>query len=452
MEDAFGRSQMNAYFHGAVDHYLVAELQQRVGNHQRHTQLHGSPEFRRPTKLNNGPVALGVTTTPPTVPVRVPLSVFEGNTLTLASSGGGKNFAAAFIIVQIAPRVPSTWLISPSKAEFALLGNAYARAGCELIHLSGRDLKLNPLQPPRGVEPRSYAAQVADLLTSVFDTPPGAARLVEKSVVEAYRDAGCLDHSEPRYWPTLRDLRNRIATNKEAHPQSRSSLVNALDALLASAGEVFDYALGWDPVDLAEGFHLALSLGDLSVMAQDLVLNDLILRLFASRVAAGVSNPGITHYVVIDEANRLAGASGSGRCALSNLMPVVRGMGVALHCLAQSADLHPAVLSNTSTKFLGRTVHYPDLTKIGRSMGLTEQQLRYAATTLKPGRWIVQLADSAIGREPFELKVPYADFTRVQSPPPPPPPEAGGDGAAVHGGFPGATNQRRLLALPTHRA
>ena len=53
-------------------------------------------------------------------------------------------------------------------------------------------------------------------------------------------------------------------------------------------------------------------LGDLPELAQDLILNDLVLRLFAARVAANISNPGkILTCVLIDEGNRLAGVQGN---------------------------------------------------------------------------------------------------------------------------------------------
>ena len=86
--DAFGEAQWRAFCAGSVDRHLVAEIHHRGESHKRHIRLHGQPEFKVP-RLTDGPVTLGTSVGHPRTRLQVPMSVFEGNILTIAGSGAG---------------------------------------------------------------------------------------------------------------------------------------------------------------------------------------------------------------------------------------------------------------------------------------------------------------------------------------------------------------------------
>lgn len=256
--------------------------------------------------LNDGDIVLG--TDFKGREVRLPVQAFNDHCLTISGSGGGKTFKSRFLALQIAPRVRGMWLIDLRKQEFRCLVPLLARIGIELIVVPGRILRWNPLQLPRYVEPEDYAPRIADLLVQVLRLPGRAAKLLHTTILELYEQSGVMDGGDR--FPTMFELRERVANDRETNAQARQALVDALDPVLISLRSVLSYRQGWTTGDLA-GHHVAFEFAGLSETDKDLLVATLLLSEFTSRIAQGASNVPMDLWINADEAARMVSARGT---------------------------------------------------------------------------------------------------------------------------------------------
>ncbi|MBK8270290.1 MAG: ATP-binding protein [Planctomycetes bacterium] len=131
---------------------------------------------------------------------------------------------------------------------------------------------------------------------------------------------------------------------------------------------------------------------------------------FTRRIACGISNPAMDLWICCDEAARLV--SSTGAHAMADMIGLVRGTGVGLDFSVQSADVLPAVLSNTANKFIGRCGSATDYDTIGSAMGLSAEQRRTLALSLSPGQFAGQVGEGE-WRHPFLFKVPAMNIEEV---------------------------------------
>ena len=386
------------------DPFCRDELRSRVAKHKI-AQAFAGP-LVTPFGLS-GEVTLGVDARGR--PVRVPVSMFNAHVCTLGGSGSGKTNRARVWAIAIAAYVTGMWLLDIRKSEFPMLIVFLRWIGVTLEVVHGRDLRFNPLQVPVGVEPISWSSLLADILVHALGLPQRASKLLHTTLINLYREWG-VHRAVPQpdasvRYPTLFDLRRAIALQREAHPQARAAVIDALDPVLLSLGtDVLGYSFGWTTWDLARR-HLVFDLSGLARADQDLLLSSLLLSEFASRVARGYSNHRMDLLILLDEAQRLFSASRPSPIA-GELLGLVRGGGVGLDVSLQSAyDLHPSLLSNSAMKCLGRCGSATDYDVLGAAMGLTREQRVWAAQHLQPGEFVVQLGEGP-ERRPFLLRVP----------------------------------------------
>jgi hypothetical protein len=280
-----------------------------------------------------------------------------------------------------------------------------ARLGIDLVVLDARALRINPLQVPLGVTPQDWTSRASDMLIQVLGLPPRASKLVQTVLFRLYRKFGVFDGAE-RY-PTLFDLYEAVRADEEANHPARLALLDSLEPVLRSLGpQVLAYRFGWTSTDLAAR-HLAIEFAGIGEVEKNLLLNSLVLPEFTSRVARGISNPGMDFWILCDEAYRLCSAAGSGQTgAIADLVGLVRGTGIGLDLsVLSTADLAPQVLSNTATKIMGRCGSAADYAAAGHSMGLSADQIQWAQLNLSPGVFIGQLGEGD-WRQPFVFRIP----------------------------------------------
>ncbi len=401
LEDLEGQAVMRLIDAGISDKFAQGLVTDRVRRHAT-AQAFAGP-FATTRKLRTGKIILGLDLKGRQL--RIPLQYFNGHTLVVSGSGGGKTVQARWFVLQVAQHLKGLWLFDLRKKEFAILKPLLARVGVELIVLPGRSLKLNPLQVPEAVDPTDWATRIADVLVTVLQLPQRAGKLIQTTILLMYRDFGVLKGGDS--YPTLFDLRERIAADTKANAQARQAVIDSLDPVLLSIGSVLRWRRGWTADTLAS-HHIVFELGGLAETDKDLILNTLVLGVFASRIARNVSNARMNLWICCDEAGRLVSAS-SQTGGISDLIALVRGTGVGLYLATQSADLSPIVLSNTAIKFLGRCGSARDYDTIGGAMGLTAEQRHYLTQTLVPGMFAGQVGEGA-WRRPFLFRIPEYDL------------------------------------------
>lgn len=404
-EDEPGKALLRIFASGVADKRIQEMIHYRVQQHQFMREMDRNP-FRppRPTK---GEIFFGLDQQG--CEIRVPVQGFNAHELTVAGSGAGKTNRGRIMAMQIAPHVEGMWLFDLRKREWRVLRPCFSHLGAPPAVVSGRSMKLNPLQVPKGVVPAEWAAQVSDLLVMVLTLPRRAGKLIQSVVIKLYREMGVYDGSCT--YPTLFHLYDAIKAQRQANPQARASVLDNLEPVLLSLGpSVLAYHVGWSTGDLSRR-HLIFELAGLTEVDKNLILASLLVGEFSSRISRGISNPRMDLWINFDEAQRLCSASrGSTEQGgvIADLIGLVRGTGIGLSLSVQSAhDLLPSVVSNCATKVLGRCGADSDYSAIARAVGMLKEERRWLTTNLRPGAFAGSLGEGA--RQPFIFHLPYFD-------------------------------------------
>jgi hypothetical protein len=389
LDNSVGFALKRAAMLGVADKFVRDTIHQRV-ERDRIQQATAGPF---PVgKMTHGDLVLGLDIYGR--PIRCPVQYFNEPSLTVGSTGCGKTTKSRFWMLQLANKVRGLWLFDFRKREMGILRPYLWRLGVDLRVARARDMRVNPLEVPYGTDPRDYAPQATDMLVRVLKSPQRATKLLYAKILQVYAEFGVLEGS--CNYPTLFDLRESVAADREANPQARQAIVDSLDPLLVSLGKVLCVRRGWTTNDLARR-HIVFELGGIPDTEKDLLLNTLVLGVFASHISRGISNPNMKLLICCDEAARLVGSSDN---SVSDLIGVVRGTGIGLDLSVQSSEVSKAILSNTPNKFVGRITSYTDPEAVGSSMGLNQDQRRWLSRNLVPGMFVGQLGQGN-WRNPF---------------------------------------------------
>jgi hypothetical protein len=410
-EDPVGQAILRTWKIVPDDEKIVTMLRQRV-NAQRFREVMRQIPFQEP-RLNPDQrdglggqwIILGLDVLRSGRRLNVPLQALNGHSLGEGTTGSGKTTRGRFLALQVAGLGVMTWLFDLRKREWRVLRPLLARLNIELTVLSGRAMKLNPLQVPAGVHPADWACNAADLLVAVLRLPPGAAKQLQAMLFSLYRRFGVF--AGVRRFPTLFDLHAAATEERSGNAQSRAAIVDGLAPVLHSLGSaVLGYRLGWEAEDLAK-HCIAMELAGLGEIDKDLLLNTLLISLFTSRIARGISNAKMDLWISLDEAQRLVSTrTGGSASAITDAIGLVRGAGVGLDLTVQSAHgLAPTVLSNTNLKWLGRCGSRADIEAIGGCIGLNRDQVAYVQQRLETGVFVCHVSDGA-WRRPFLCRIP----------------------------------------------
>ncbi len=402
LENVEGQAIHQAISCGVSDPFVIDYLRGKISKHQT-AQLFAGPFRQVPT--THGEIVLGLDLKQK--PVRMAAQTLCAHSLTLGGSGSGKTTKSRWSILQAALHVAGLWLFDFRKREYRCLVPWLASLGMELTVLPARELKLNPLEVPPHVDPFSWATRLADMLVHVCRLPVRASKLLNITLLELFDRFGIGQGCQLN--PTMFDLREAIATNTKANAQSRSAIVDSFDPILMSLRSVLSYRRGWTTKDLAK-HRIVFELDGIGEIEKDLILSSLLLPEFTARVAAGVSNRRMNLWICCDEAARLVSASGTGN-GIGDLVGLIRGTGIGLDLSIQNADIAPAILSNTASKFIGRCGSAADYNTLAEAMGLVAEQRRYLAQTLVPGMFVGQMGEGS-WRYPFVFRVPAVDLSK----------------------------------------
>ncbi len=402
LEDETGAAILQIYHAGVCDKTIAEMFDRRVSKHRFHEAFHGTVPFRTP-KLATGDYVIGLDTDGKELCSAI--QYLNAHSLTVAGSGAGKTMFARYKVLQVAGHVEGMFLFDLRKREFAILKPLLERLGIDLTILRARDLRINPLQLPLGVEISDWIPRVADMLISVLELPPRASKLLQAKLFPLY----CRFKSSDKNFPTLFDLFEAIKADKGANHQARIAILDSMEPVLLSLGpKVLAYRYGWSSHELARR-HLVFELGGVSEVDKNLILNTVILSEFSSRISRGISNPKMNLWICLDEAQRICSSSGQ-TSAMADLIGLVRGTGIGLDLSLQGTnDVLPQIISNTATKIIGRCGSMADYSAAGHSMGLNAEQIQWAQMNLKPGLFIGQLAEGS-WRYPFVFRVPLIKF------------------------------------------
>jgi hypothetical protein len=413
--DDEGQALWECYKRGIFDGFVVDRISQKAERALREFREGGGTFL--PPQLHRGNFVLGLDRHQRQLFTF--MQILNAHTLIVAGTGAGKTTLSKFHAIQIARLVKGMWLVDLRKREYRALRPLFAQMGIDLKIIRGCKLCINPLQVPTGVDPTQYAAAVADLLVSVLNLPPRASTLLRTTIIKLYRAHGILDGGQ-RY-PTLAYLFEAIRSNRTANAQARQAAVDQLEAVLEALGpNVLGYHRGWATDELAKQ-HLAIELDALPPACKYLVLGYLLTAEFMSRIARGVSNPGMDLWIAFDEGGRLLNqrqeTQGNGENPVLDLLGLVRGTGIGIQAsVLGTHGLSPNVVNLTGNKIVGRLGSVGEYTTAGRYIGLSPEQITWCAHHMVPGLFVGQLAEGH-WRRPFLFRSPpLSQFPTVDPP------------------------------------
>ena len=392
LHDKVGRSMKRIVTAGVADDFIRQQIISRVEKHRYRQAFAGPIEM---PQLTSGDFIPGLDVQGNEI--RFPRHFLNEHVLRVGSAGSGKTTQILFWLLQLAACV-KTWVFDLRKREFAKLAPYLRRVGVQLVVVPARELRINPLEVPSGVDPRDYASNCSEMLIRVLKLPPRATKLLHVTILRLYEATGVLDGK--RIFPTMFDLYESVATNAQANPQARQAIVDSLEPVLLSIGSVVRYRNGW--TGALHDFHIAFELGGVSVADADLLLNTIIMQEFMRRLARMISNVPLDLVVVCDEAARLVGSADS---SLSDLITVVRGAGIGLDLTAQTAEVSRTILGNVANRCVFRLTNAADYQVMASSMGMTAEQKQWLAQNLVPGLCCMSVGQGTWTR-PFLAKVP----------------------------------------------
>jgi hypothetical protein len=405
LKDDIGQVMRAIYDAGVCDETIANMFEERVSKHRFKQELNGTMPFDTPDHTN-GDYIFGYDQNQQEI--RSFIQFMNAHTLTIAGSGAGKTNLSRFKILQSATHVEGLWLFDLRKSEFVFLKPHLAKLGIHLLVIPARALRMNPLQLPVGVTIQNWSPRVADMLVQVLGLPPRASKLLQAKLFCLYQKF----QPEKNIFPTLYDLFVLIKNDKGSNPQARMAFLDSLEPVLLSLGpKVLAYRYGWCSSELAKR-HICFQLAGASETDKNLILNSPLLSELTSRIAQGISNPLMDLLINIDEAQRLC-SSTEQSSAIADLIGLIRGSGIGLDLSLQGVNnLLPQVISNTSTKILGRCGNIMDYTTAGHSMGLNPDCIQWAQMNLTRGTFIGQFGEGSL-RHPFVFSVPLINCPKL---------------------------------------
>jgi len=407
-KDPFGRKLLRLYQLGILDPWTTGQINKRVDK-ALHRKAFTSDTMFKEASLNSGELLLGADYYCKG-PLTTHLQYLNAGSLLTGNTGSGKTTLVSHFARQIAQHVKGMWLVDLRKKEFRLLRPLFLQYGIELLIIRSHAFKLNPLQIPSRVDPREYAATMADVLAKVLNLPPRASVLLSSTIVKLYHQYNVSNGG--RRFPTLFHLFEAVRNDKIANAQARQAILDNLEMILLSLGPaVLGYYRGWNIHELAE-LKLALELTGFPESGKDLILNTLVASEFIFRIATGISNKNMDLWMSLDEGQRLFSqhkeiSTYTGN-SITDLAGLVRGAGIGFFISVLTPDdLSSRIPSITSTKIMGRCGSIPEYTAAGRYMGLTPEQITWCAHHMVPGMFVGQIGDGK-WRHPFLFTIPAA--------------------------------------------
>jgi hypothetical protein len=315
------------------------------------------------------------------------------------ATGFGKTTLIATILTQLMKLPdPIPWMAFDFKRDLRGLSRTY-----NVKVLRWNWLKINPLQPPPGVELTQWMTFLADIMAHVFGWFHASENYLMEFMQRAY-------DSKTDGYPTFRLLYDMVATNEESgrrYSEYREVVLNRLGSMLIVLNDVVSTESSF-PVEKLLEQNVVIELDGLRRDEGNFLVEYFLAYIFAYRLAH--SHRGkIAHLDVFDEASRFFFKGKQfgetrqelGLSFLETVPQIIRDYKEGLLCAAQEPSLIThSLMSNLRTKFVGYLSEGEDIEAIATSLNLTDDEKEELAKIGERGYWLVKMA----GNKPFVVK------------------------------------------------
>ena len=304
----------------------------------------------------------------------------------------------------------SQFLFENYKQHYRNLRPFFRERGQDLIVMRPQCWRFNPLQAGPG-DPRDHLSLITDIIDRVFELPERGRTIVGQVCHDLYREYGIFAGATDR-WPTMHHLFERIKAMPGLNTSARDGVTDRFAAVLPSMGRA--YYKGWHPTDLA-GRSIVFEMGQTMPRTKSLFMQTHLFTVLHHTYASGLVNQKLKLVIFVDDGQRIAAQRGqSGDMpVLAEYLTVNRGAGICVWLNLQSMDgVSPQLRSLFGSKVMGILNSHADYLALAADMGMDPEHVAWAKLNLKPGTFIIQIADGN-WRHPFPFRIPYRNIPSV---------------------------------------
>lgn len=320
--------------------------------------------------------------------------------LITARSGAGKSTLIIQTIRQLlANQIPFT--IIDHKVDYRHLIRHYP----QLVVINWKDLRINPLEPPKGVQFQEWKQQFLNIFGHVEGIWQGSTQYLLEAIDESYEEKKGLVSLEDVY-------RKIVESNEKTRKlQEYASVVEIrLYGLLSKLGDTINNERTLLDMEKLLQLPVVLELHGIGKNEADIITLWLFYWIYAYRRAKGIRGK-LLHVLIIDEAKRIFTASeqySQTTAEYSSILQAdlicdeIRDYGEGIIASDQEpTKLSNSIKANTFTKITGFLGNGKDISDMSYAMDLNEKT-REVITQLERGEWLVKLAGRYV--KPFIIK------------------------------------------------
>lgn len=332
--------------------------------------------------------------------VEMDLDALSSHMFITGTTGSGKSNTLYLMLDQIRREGKKFLVIEPAKGEYK---NIF---GCKDVRVvSGNPnttelLRINPFMFPKGIHVYEHIDAITEIFNACWPMSAAMPVVLKHSIEEAYKGCGWnLNTNTNTYglWPTMKDVfmcLNKMINDSKFSNDTKGDYIGALETRLLSmseglVGQMFNSS---SPLGDEELFNHNVII-DLSRVrsseTKSLIMGMVILKLQEWRTAENLGmNLPLRHVTILEEAHHLLkrtstqqtmeGANLVGKSVemIVNGIAEMRTYGEGFIIADQSPSLLDlSVIRNTNTKVIMALPEVEDREIVGRSVGLTPEQI-----------------------------------------------------------------------------
>jgi hypothetical protein len=331
-------------------------------------------------------------------PFSISLEDINRHVAIFSSTGMGKTTLVINMLLQMLSREkPIPFLVTDWKRDLRHLTRKLP-----ILVLRWEWLKINFLQPPKGVSKKQWMMMVADIFAHVFGFFSASENYMMQFMDRLYKE-----HKD--CYPTLQELYEAIENTEEKsrrYIDYQDVVKNRLASMLIVLKDVVDCRVGF-PLEELLDYPVVLEFDGLRRDEANFIVEYLLAYIFAYRMANGHRGT-LRHVIVFDEATRIFYKKREWRETTIELgMPFIEtvpqiirdyGEGILFALQEPSAASH-SLLANSNVKIVGFLGEGGDINAISKSLDLDDEE-RSAIPKLERGEWLVKKA----GMDPFLIR------------------------------------------------
>lgn len=324
--------------------------------------------------------------------------LFTSHMFVTGSTGSGKSNTVYQLLNLLQNK--TFLVVEPTKGEYKSIFG-----GREDVSVYGTNpsksslLRINPFSFAEGIQLYAHIDRLIEIFNACWPMYAAMPAILKDAVERAYVKAGWdLKSSKNingiRLFPSFVDVLNQIdlvLNESDYSGESKGDYKGALKTRLKSLSNgIFDLIFGCDEIQEADLYdkNVIIDLSEIGSETTSLIMGMIVLKLHEYRSVSADMNSELNHVTVLEEAHNLLkrtstdqameGSNLVGKSVemITNAIAEMRTYGEGFIIVDQSPGaLDPAAIRNTNTKIVLRLPDYSDRELVGKSIGLTEEQI-----------------------------------------------------------------------------